>query len=213
MFGLHDDGGVFRAEEEAGIVDAGDEVEILLLHVRDGAGADDACVREHQVKPAELFNRLCDHVRNGFLVGDVDRNGDGALAHFLCDLLCQRLIHIGDNDGRAFLVQLLRNALAEALGRAGHDADLAAETALARRALAHVGLCDLAPFGHINRHKSTLFLEVYLYYTCICMLIQERSVLFFWFVARFPQNQDAQHDHAGHQKDPGHALTHDGQRL
>ena len=45
------------------------------------------------------------------------------------------------------------------------------------------------------------------------MLIQERSVLFFWFVAGFPQNQDAKHDHARHQKDPGHALAHDGQCL
>ena len=213
MLGLHDDGGVFRAEEEAGVVDAGDEVKILLFHLRQRAGADNARVREHQIEPAELFDRLRDHVCDGFLVGDVDGDSDGALAHFRCDLLCQRLVHIGDDDACAFLIQLLRNALAEALGRAGHDADLAAEPALASRTLAHIGLCNLAPFGHINRHKSTLFLEVYLYYICICMLIQERSVLFFWFVARFPQNQDAQHDHAGHQKDPGHALTHDGQRL
>ena len=185
MLGLHDDGGVFCTEEEACVVDAGDEVEILLFHMRQRAGADDARVREHQIKPTELLNRLRDHVRNGFFVGDVDRDGNGAFTHFLCNLLCQRFVHIGNDDGCAFFIQFLRNALAEALGRAGHDADLAAEPALASRTLAHIGLCNLAPFGHINRHKSTLFLEVYLYYTCICMLIQDRLILFFWFVARF----------------------------
>ena len=112
-------------------------------------------------------------------------DGNGAFTHFLCNLLCQRFVHIGNDDGCAFFIQFLRNALAEALGRAGHDADLAAEPALASRTLAHIGLCNLAPFGHINRHKSTLFLEVYLSYTCICMLIQDRLILFFWFVARF----------------------------
>ena len=157
MLGLHDDGGVFCAEEEAGVVDAGDEVKILLFHLRQRAGADDARIREHQIEPAELFDRLRDHVRDGFLVGDVDGDSDGALAHFHCDLLCQRLIHIGDDDACAFLIQLLRNALAEALGRAGHDADLAAETALARRTLAHVGLCDLTPFCHIYRHGDPFF--------------------------------------------------------
>ena len=96
-------------------------------------------------------------MRNGFLIGDVDGDSDGALAHFRCDLLGQRLVHIGDDDACAFLIQLLRNALAEALGRAGHDADLAAETALARRTLAHVGLCDLTPFCHIYRHGDPFF--------------------------------------------------------
>ena len=152
MLRLHNDGGVFCTEEVAGVVDVGDKFKVLLLDLRDRAGAHDARVRQHQIKAAEQLNGLADHRRDALLVIDVDCDGDGALAEFLCDLLCQRLVHVGDHDGRALVVKLLRDALAEALRSAGHDADLAGHSARSGGAVADIFLGDLTPSCHIYRH-------------------------------------------------------------
>ena len=150
MLGLHDDGGILGAEEIARIVDACDEVEILLLHLRDGAGAHDARVGEHEIEPAEELHGFADHRRDALLVGYVDADGDRALAQLPGHLGGQRLVHVGDDDRRAFFVQLLGDASAEALRRAGDNGDPARQAADAGRADVDVFLCELTVLAHID---------------------------------------------------------------
>ena len=68
-----------------------------------------------------------------------------------------RKIHVGNADHRAFAIELLCNALAEALRRAGHDRDFARETAARCGTLMNVFLCDLLPPSHIYHWNQPLF--------------------------------------------------------
>ena len=78
---LHDDGGVLAGQKQSGVVDSGDEVEVLLLEGSDGAGTDDTGVGYHDIQTAELFHDLRNQIGNALLVGNVDTDGAGALAH------------------------------------------------------------------------------------------------------------------------------------
>ena len=157
MLRLHDDGGVFRAEEIAGVVDVGDELKVLLFHLRDRTGAHHACVREHEVEPAEQLYGPADHGGDGLLIVYVHRDGDGALAELLRDLLGKRLIHVRDDDRCAFLIQLLSDAFAEALRCAGHNADLACHAPHARRTVMDIFPGEFTPFCHVNTHNFAPF--------------------------------------------------------
>ena len=157
MLGLHDDGSVLGAQEEAGVVDVGDEIEVLALHLGNGAGADHAGVGEHDIQAAELFHSLGHHVGDRLLVRHVDGDGAGPLAHLPGYLLGQRRVHVSDDNGGAFLIQLLGDALAEALGRTGDDGDLPGQTALARGTVVNVLSGNFLPLGHVDTHSICSF--------------------------------------------------------
>ena len=152
MLCLHDNGGILTGQEQTGVVDGSDEVEILLLQSGDGTGTDNTGIGHHHVQTAELLNSLSHQIGNALFVGNVHSDGASPLAHLGSHGLSQRLVHISDDDGSTFLVQLLSNALAEALCSAGDDGDLASQTALACGTVVDVLLCQLHPFGHIYSH-------------------------------------------------------------
>ena len=63
------------------------------------------------------------------LVGNVDRNADGALAaEFLGHLISALLIVVGDHDLGTFADEEPGNLLADAASRTGHDGNLVLET-------------------------------------------------------------------------------------
>ena len=76
----------------------------------------------------------------------------GPLAQLGGHLLGQRHVHVGDDDGRALLVQLLGDALAEALGRAGDNADLSGQTAHPGGTVVDIPLGDLLILAHVDAH-------------------------------------------------------------
>ena len=152
MLGLHDNGRVLGAQEPTGVIDVGNKIEVLLLHLGDGAGTDHPGVGQHNVQTAEVFHGLRHHVSHTLLVGHIDGDKVGTLAQLSGHLLGQRLVHIGNDHGSAFLIHLLSNAPAKALGRAGDNGDFAGQTAGTCGALVNVLLGQFLPFCHIDHN-------------------------------------------------------------
>ena len=76
------------------------------------------------------------------LVGNVDRNADGAPgAQFLRHLIGARLIVVGDHDLRTFAGEEPGDLLADAASRAGYDGNFVLET--------HGSLSDCWLFGEV----------------------------------------------------------------
>ena len=138
------------AEEIGGVVDAGHEVEILLLQLIERAGANHAGVADEDVQTAEMLHGLLKQRGDALLIGHIDLDAHGALAHFGGDRGGQLLVQIGDDDARAFLVHFLGDALAEALRAAGHDGDFAGQAARCRGAVMDVCFGDFLPFLHLD---------------------------------------------------------------
>src|SRR5690606_3802346 len=89
-------------------------------------------VADQDVDPAEGGARVIHQPLQIFLRGDVGRNGDGAALAMLLidgdgDLFARPGLARGDDDARAVFGQTLGDSLANALGRAGDDGDLAAQ--------------------------------------------------------------------------------------
>ena len=154
MLCLHDDGRIFCAEEQTAVIDACHKLKILLLEGSDGAGTDNARVGHHNIQTAEFLYNLGHHVCHALLIGYVYRDGIGTLAHLHRHLLSQRVIHIRNDDRRAFLIKFLSDTFAEALSRSGHDGDLACQTAGTRRTVVDVFFCNFLPFCHVYTHDS-----------------------------------------------------------
>ena len=150
MLGLHDGGSILGAEEIGGVVDAGDEVEILLFQLIERAGTNHTGIADEDVQAAEVLHSLLEQVGDALLIGHVDLDAHGALAHFGGDRRGQLFVQIGDDDARAFLVHFLGDALAEALRAAGHDGDFAGQATRCRGAVMDVCFGDLLPFLHVD---------------------------------------------------------------
>ena len=66
----------------------------------------------------------------------------------------------GHDDGGAFLIHFLGDALAEALSRAGHDGDLAAQTTFTGGTLMDIFLGNCLPLCHVYAH---IFLSFFIF--------------------------------------------------
>ena len=144
------------ASASCSVVDVGHEVEGLFLQLDQVAGLGDARVADQDIQAAELLHGLLHHLRHALLVGHVDLHGGGVGAQLVGDGLGAGQVHVRDHDGRAFAVHLLGDALAEALGRAGDDGDLARQAALGFRALGDVFLGYSLPLAHIDHWNHPL---------------------------------------------------------
>ena len=146
------------AEEVAGVVDAGDEFPVLERHLLHRTGLEHPRIGHKDIQPAEFADHLCGHGGDGFLIGDVHGDGDGAVGpesgiEFIGSGLSPLHIEVGDDDVGAIGGEFLGDAEAKALGGAGDHADAIRETGVTRTGggdLAAVGfhfpVLDEAPF-------------------------------------------------------------------
>ena len=152
MLGLHDDGGVFAAQEQAGVVDGGDKLHVLLFKGGQRTGADHAGVGQHQVQAAVLLHRPGHHIGHALLVRDVYRDGAGPFPQLPGHRHGQGLVHVGDDHRAPLFIQLLGDALAEALGRAGDNGDLARQPSRSGGPVVDARFGYFLPLCHVYAH-------------------------------------------------------------